>query len=64
MGKCKATIGEMQAKIDKKRKDLYELARIKGIASSEVLRCSEELDQLIFILQHMKYVRCEKECSK
>ncbi|SDL89012.1 aspartyl-phosphate phosphatase Spo0E family protein [Sediminibacillus halophilus] len=64
MGKHKATMGEIQAKIDKKRKELYELARVKGIASSEVLRCSEELDKLIFFLQHRKYARYGKECSK
>ncbi|WP_053220104.1 aspartyl-phosphate phosphatase Spo0E family protein [Virgibacillus senegalensis] len=54
MGKYEETIGEMKAKIDQKRKKLYEIANIKGLTSSEVLKCSEELDQMIFALQHKK----------
>ncbi|WP_035427506.1 aspartyl-phosphate phosphatase Spo0E family protein [Sediminibacillus terrae] len=64
MRKYEATIGEMQTKIDEKRKELYDLAQVKGIASAEVLRCSEQLDQLIVILQQKKYERLKKEGSK
>lgn len=41
-------------KIEKKRTELLNIAKKKGVASSETLRCSKELDELITKYQRQK----------
>ncbi|MFA9556224.1 aspartyl-phosphate phosphatase Spo0E family protein [Evansella sp. AB-rgal1] len=42
---------KMTCRIESKRKELLNIAKKTGLSSTDTLRCSEELDKLIFTYQ-------------
>lgn len=52
----------MLAEIQQKREKMIETAKKKGLASDETIRCSQELDQLIF--EYQCAIKREQEQKK
>ncbi|MEK3855360.1 aspartyl-phosphate phosphatase Spo0E family protein [Cytobacillus sp. FSL H8-0458] len=53
---------QLLTEIQLKREKMIETARKKGMASQETVRCSQELDQLIF--EYQCFIKREKEQKK
>ncbi|MBG9450062.1 aspartyl-phosphate phosphatase Spo0E family protein [Cytobacillus firmus] len=53
---------QLLTEIQQKREKMIETARRNGMASQETVRCSQELDQLIF--EYQCFIKREKEQKK
>ncbi|MGN7174681.1 transcriptional regulator [Paenibacillus sp. FSL R5-0490] len=53
---------QLLIEIQQKREKMIETARRNGMASQETVRCSQELDQLIF--EYQCFIKREKEQKK
>ncbi|MDG5787520.1 aspartyl-phosphate phosphatase Spo0E family protein [Evansella sp. AB-P1] len=52
----------IQYKIELKRKELLNIANKKGLSSTDTLRCSEELDKLIYTYQEKVAAKSFEKC--
>ncbi|MDX8365759.1 aspartyl-phosphate phosphatase Spo0E family protein [Cytobacillus sp. IB215665] len=53
-------LNSLQLKIDKKRKDMLTLASKRDYSSKEVVKCSQELDKLIYKYQQLTLKKQER----